>query len=146
LQAPSSTPVLKKFTGLTNTMEFDLENPLTDSHEPHSDTIPSLFLVESDHMPSENYSQSLQAQGFDISVRREAISSISKVFTLFISPKEISKKKRKTLCFNCSWCLLFFFLFQLSCDFDPLLSYLAVNYLDRFLSSQGMLVKKPTTR
>ncbi|XP_062152717.1 putative cyclin-D6-1 [Alnus glutinosa] len=90
-------------------MEFDLENPLTDSHEPHSDTIPSLFLVESDHMPSENYSQSLQAQGFDISVRREAISSISK----------------------------------LSCDFDPLLSYLAVNYLDRFLSSQGMLQPKP---
>ncbi len=33
-------------------------------------------------MPSEKYySQSLQAQGFDISVWREAMSSISKVFT-----------------------------------------------------------------
>jgi hypothetical protein len=72
--------VLKKLP-----MEFDLENPLTDFHEPHSDTITSLFLVESDHMPSENYLQSLQARDFDISVRRQAISSISKVFTLFFT-------------------------------------------------------------
>lgn len=91
-------------------MEFDLENPLTDSHEPqYSDTITSLFLVESDHMPSENYFHSLKAKCFDISVRREVISSISK----------------------------------LSCNFDPLLSYLAVNYLDRFLSSQEMQEPKP---
>lgn len=82
--APSSTQVLKK--PHKHIMEFDLENPLTDFHEPHSDTITSLFLVESDHMPSENYFQSLQAKGLDISVRREAISEISKVLILaFVS-------------------------------------------------------------
>ncbi|XP_041006089.1 putative cyclin-D6-1 [Juglans microcarpa x Juglans regia] len=90
-------------------MEFDLENPLTNLHESRSDTITSLFHIESDHMPLENYLQSLQTKGFDISVRREAISEISKF----------------------------------SCTFDPFLSYLAVNYLDRFLSSQGMLQPKP---
>lgn len=30
---------------------------------------------------------------------------------------------------------------QVSCNFDPSLSYLAVNYLDRLLSSQGIPVK-----
>lgn len=65
-------------------MEFDLENPLTNLHESRSDTISSLFQVESDHMPVGNYFQSLQTKGFDISVRREAFSEISKVlfFTL----------------------------------------------------------------
>ncbi|KAG2712343.1 hypothetical protein I3760_04G120600 [Carya illinoinensis] len=90
-------------------MEFNLENPLTNFHEPNSDTIASLFLIECDHMPLENYFQSLQPNGFDISVRHEIISEILK------------------------FC----------CRFDPLLSYLAVNYLDRFLSSQGMLQPKP---
>lgn len=33
---------------------------------------------------------------------------------------------------------------QLCCNYDNLLQYLAVNYLDRFLSCQGMLVKKLT--
>ncbi|GKU96599.1 hypothetical protein SLEP1_g9816 [Rubroshorea leprosula] len=81
-------------------MEYDLENPLTNFR---SDYFPSLFLLESDHMPVENYSHNLRARDFDISVRREAISSIS----------------------------------QFSYSIDPFLSYLAVNYLDRFLSSQG---------
>ncbi|EXB62327.1 hypothetical protein L484_022216 [Morus notabilis] len=89
-------------------MEFDLENPLTDSDDLYSDSVASLFLVESDHMPSDNYFSSLQAGDFDVLVRREAISSIS----------------------------------QFSCNFDPFLSYLAVNYLDRFLSSHGMLQPK----
>ncbi|XP_024021012.1 putative cyclin-D6-1 isoform X2 [Morus notabilis] len=89
-------------------MEFDLENPLTDSDDLYSDSVASLFLVESDHMPSDNYFSSLQAGDFDVLVRREAISSIS----------------------------------QFSCNFDPFLSYLAVNYLDRFLSSHGMLPKQ----
>ncbi|GMN61217.1 hypothetical protein TIFTF001_030298 [Ficus carica] len=89
-------------------MEFDHENPLTDSDDLYSDSVASLFLVESDHMPSENYFSSLQAGDFDVLVRREAIASIS----------------------------------QFSCNFDPLMSYLAVNYLDRFLSSHGILQPK----
>ncbi|OMP10437.1 hypothetical protein COLO4_04511 [Corchorus olitorius] len=91
-------------------MEFDLENPLTNFNDffpvaaATSTTFPSLFLVESDHMPTPNYVDTLKARDLDVSFRREAISSIS----------------------------------QLSCKFDPFLSYLAVNYLDRFLSSQGI--------
>ncbi|XP_057488226.1 putative cyclin-D6-1 [Actinidia eriantha] len=77
-------------------MEFDLENPLTTSHE----SIPSLFHIESDHMASRK---------FDISVRSEALSLIS----------------------------------RFSCHFDPFLPYLAVNYLDRFLSNQGIPLAKP---
>ncbi|XP_054816523.1 putative cyclin-D6-1 [Prosopis cineraria] len=34
---------------------------------------------------------------------------------------------------------------QLPCTFDPLLSYLAINYLDRFLASQVTLEQKPWT-
>ncbi|CAB4304804.1 unnamed protein product [Prunus armeniaca] len=90
-------------------MELDLENPLTISHDIHSDTLTSMFSLESDHMPSETYFQTLQARDLDISIRREAIASIS----------------------------------QLCCNYDNLLQYLAVNYLDRFLSCQGMLQPKP---
>ncbi|KAK4255431.1 hypothetical protein QN277_008434 [Acacia crassicarpa] len=32
---------------------------------------------------------------------------------------------------------------QLSCTFDPLLSYLAVNYVDRFLANRGLSQPKP---
>ncbi|XP_009353212.2 putative cyclin-D6-1 [Pyrus x bretschneideri] len=90
-------------------MDFDLENPLTISHDFQPETITSLFAIESDHMPSETYLQSLKARNFDISIRREAIASIS----------------------------------QLCCNSDDLLLYLAVNYLDRFLSCQGVLQPKP---
>ncbi|XP_062106235.1 putative cyclin-D6-1 [Humulus lupulus] len=89
-------------------MEFDLENPFTDSQDLNSDSVASLFLTESDHMPSQSYFSSLQAGDLDILVRREVIASIS----------------------------------QFSCNFDPLLSYLAVNYLDRFLSCHLMLQPK----
>ncbi|OMO90994.1 hypothetical protein CCACVL1_07239 [Corchorus capsularis] len=90
-------------------MELDLENPLTNFNDfcpvaAAATTFPSLFLVESDHMPSPNYVDTVKARDLDVSFRRQAICSIS----------------------------------QLSCKFDPFLSYLAVNYLDRFLSSQGM--------
>uniref|UniRef100_A0A6M2EKS3 B-like cyclin n=1 Tax=Populus davidiana TaxID=266767 RepID=A0A6M2EKS3_9ROSI len=90
-------------------MDFNLENPLTNSHELHFDTTPSLFLIESEHMPSKNYLRTLKEIDFDVSFRREAISSVLRV----------------------------------SCNFDPSLSYLAVNYLDRFLSSQGIPQSKP---
>ncbi|KAL5581884.1 hypothetical protein UlMin_014326 [Ulmus minor] len=89
-------------------MEFDLENPLSDFYGLHSDSLAFLFLVESDHMPSEDYFTNLQPGDFDIFFRREAIASIS----------------------------------QFSCNFDPLLSYLAVNYLDRFMSCHEMLQPK----
>uniref|UniRef100_A0A2P2J6N4 B-like cyclin n=2 Tax=Rhizophora mucronata TaxID=61149 RepID=A0A2P2J6N4_RHIMU len=91
-------------------MEFDLENPLTNSQElVHLDGVSGLFLAESDHMPSENYSETLKATGLDVSFRQEAISSI--------------------------W--------QVSRNSDPFFSYLAVNYLDRFLSSQVITHPKP---
>ncbi|CAI8592660.1 unnamed protein product [Vicia faba] len=32
---------------------------------------------------------------------------------------------------------------QLSCNFDPVVTYLAINYLDRFLANQGILQPKP---
>ncbi|KAL4384777.1 hypothetical protein GQ457_15G002720 [Hibiscus cannabinus] len=84
-------------------MEFDLENPLADFDH----FSPSLFLLESDHMPSHNYTRSLEAGDLEtVSVRREAIGSIS----------------------------------QFSGEFGPFLLYLAVNYLDRFMSSQRILM------
>ncbi|CAI0550172.1 unnamed protein product [Linum tenue] len=91
-------------------MEFDLENPLTSHHGIHSDTFPSLFLIESDHMPSLSYSKSVKTPaGIGFSFRQDAVTSI----------------------------------LQVCCFFDPFLSYLAVNYLDRFLSTQGMPQQKP---
>ncbi|CAL1406781.1 unnamed protein product [Linum trigynum] len=91
-------------------MEFDIENPLTSHHGIHSDTFPSLFLIESDHMPSLSYSKSVKTPaGIGFSFRQDAVSSI----------------------------------LQVCCCFDPFLSYLAVNYLDRFLSTQGMPLQKP---
>lgn len=60
-------------------MDFDLGNPLADLHDDHSDSVTSLFLIESDHMPSQNYFLTLQDGDFDISVRREAIASVSQV-------------------------------------------------------------------
>lgn len=90
-------------------MDFDLENPLGNFHDLPCDAVPSLFLLESDHIPPPNYCHSLKASDFDISVRRDVVSFIS----------------------------------QLSCTFDPVLPYLAINYLDRFLANQGILQPKP---
>ncbi|KAJ1383183.1 Cyclin-like [Sesbania bispinosa] len=90
-------------------MEFDLENPLENFHDLDCDAVSSLFLIESDHIPPQNYFQTLKARDLDISARREVISLIS----------------------------------QLSCTLDPVLSYLAINYLDRFLANQGLLQTKP---
>ncbi|KAK2650948.1 hypothetical protein Ddye_018437 [Dipteronia dyeriana] len=86
-------------------MEFNIENPLTNLHDFND----SLFLVESDHMISENYLKTLKTRDFHLSLRREALSSI----------------------------------LLISCNYDPFLSYLAANYLDRFLSSQEMPQPKP---
>ncbi|GMI74790.1 Cyclin D6;1 [Hibiscus trionum] len=88
-------------------MELDLENPLSNFNLfcPATSS-PSLFLVESDHIPTQNYINTLKANDLDISLRRQAISSIS----------------------------------QFSRKLGPFSSYLAINYLDRFLSSHGVLV------
>ncbi|KAL3645416.1 hypothetical protein CASFOL_010596 [Castilleja foliolosa] len=86
-------------------MEFDLENPLPPSNEKY----PSLFQIESDHMPSNTYLQNLNSEGSNLSVRRGIVSSI----------------------------------FNFSPDFDPFLSYLAINYMDRFLSIHPMPDGKP---
>ncbi|XP_039035014.1 putative cyclin-D6-1 [Hibiscus syriacus] len=86
-------------------MELDLENPLLNFKS-------SLFQVESDHMPTQNYINTLEGCRLHISLRREVISSIS----------------------------------QFSCKLGPFSSYLAVNYLDRFLSSHGKLgLQQPQT-
>ncbi|XP_019450514.1 PREDICTED: putative cyclin-D6-1 isoform X2 [Lupinus angustifolius] len=89
-------------------MEFHLENPLQNFHDFHCG-ISCLFLIESDHIPSQHYSHTLNARDLDIFIRRKVVSIIS----------------------------------QLCCNLDPLLSYLAVNYLDRFLAKQGILNPKP---
>ncbi|KAH1098624.1 hypothetical protein J1N35_015545 [Gossypium stocksii] len=80
-------------------MELDLENPLSNLNDlfPAAST-PSLFLLESRHMPTLYYINTLKATHLDIS---------------------------------------------LSCKFGPFLPYLAITYLDRFLSSQG--VAQPNT-
>ncbi|KAL4278295.1 hypothetical protein GQ457_03G006050 [Hibiscus cannabinus] len=87
-------------------MELDLENPLSNFGH-FFPAAPSLFLAESDHMPTQNYVNDL-----DISIRQEAINSIS----------------------------------QFSCKLGPFSWYLAINYLDRFLSSQGIpVLQQPKT-
>ncbi|KAL5797712.1 hypothetical protein ACOSQ2_002532 [Xanthoceras sorbifolium] len=105
------------FIGLESSlMEFNIEHPLANFHDLNDvvvddddETVPFLFIVESDHMISENYLKTLRARDFGFSLRREALSSI----------------------------------LQFSCNFDPFLSYLAANYLDRFLSNQEMPQPKP---
>ncbi|XP_044503631.1 putative cyclin-D6-1 isoform X2 [Mangifera indica] len=95
------------FHSLTQ-MEFNLEYPFTNFQDlvldDDTENLSSLFLVESDHMPSEDYIKSLKSTSSDFSLRQQAVSLI----------------------------------FQFSCGFDPFLSYLASNYMDRFLSSQVM--------
>nr|QYW07132.1 cyclin D6-2 [Dimocarpus longan] len=98
-------------------MECHLENPLTNIHDFNNgggvvvddETMPALFVVESDHMISATYLKSLKARDFDFSLRRETLAAI----------------------------------LHFSFNFDPLLTYLAANYLDRFLSSQKMPQTKP---
>ncbi|XP_054810910.1 putative cyclin-D6-1 isoform X2 [Prosopis cineraria] len=59
-------------------MAFDLENPFSSFYDLHSDPPTStLFLVESDHVPPQTYFHTLKSRDFDITVRREVISSIS---------------------------------------------------------------------
>ncbi|KAK4787220.1 hypothetical protein SAY86_011053 [Trapa natans] len=56
-------------------MEFQLEYPLlADSTEPSQH-----FLVESDHMPSDKYGESLRFGNFDHAVRQETIGHISQI-------------------------------------------------------------------
>ncbi|KAI4325105.1 hypothetical protein MLD38_030529 [Melastoma candidum] len=106
-------------------MEFCLEKPLSSScfrgvsvrtqqlqrdyDEDRHTSLLLLFSVEKDHMPAVQYLTSLEDGAFGDSIRRDAISSIS----------------------------------RLSSGFNPLLCYLAVNYLDRFLSSQRLKRAKP---
>ncbi|KAG6570855.1 putative cyclin-D6-1, partial [Cucurbita argyrosperma subsp. sororia] len=96
---------------LSLSMDFDLENPFTHLHHPHSSDAATLFLIESDHMLSPTYLHTLHSSPTDSSVRRDTISLIS-----------------QCCC---------------SCNIDPHLSYLAVNYLDRFFSFQGVPQPKP---
>lgn len=111
-------------------MDFDLENPLTHLHQLHSDDA-SLFLTESDHMLSPSYLHTLLSSPSDFAVRQDTVSFISQVpifsFSFF---------------FLSYFPLTLFPLLQCcsNSNIDPHLSYLAVNYLDRFFSSQGVPV------
>ncbi|XP_044465835.1 putative cyclin-D6-1 [Mangifera indica] len=100
------------FTHSLTQMEFNLEYPFANFQhlvlDDDAEILPSLFLIESDHMPTQDYFNSLKGSSSDFSLRQQTISSI----------------------------------FHL-CDFDPFLSFLASNYLDRFLSSQVMPQPKP---
>ncbi|CAK9161600.1 unnamed protein product [Ilex paraguariensis] len=60
-------------------MEFDLENPLPTSDDLHYDSFTSLFTVESDHMPSKNYTQNLKPTDLYISIRHETLSLILQI-------------------------------------------------------------------
>ncbi|KAI8551816.1 hypothetical protein RHMOL_Rhmol06G0215900 [Rhododendron molle] len=62
-------------------MELDLENPLLSTFH---DSIPSLFLIESDHMPS--LPQSPKPTEFGLSIRQEAMSLILHLSSNFNDP------------------------------------------------------------
>ncbi|KAL5774635.1 hypothetical protein ACOSP7_012192 [Xanthoceras sorbifolium] len=96
-------------------MEFDLENPFTslgeEEEEQQYDTILDLFVSESDHMPSQDFTKCLEMADFFVSFRQEAVSLILQA--------------------------------QFSCNFEPCIPYLAVTYLDRFISRQEIQLGKP---
>nr|QYW07131.1 cyclin D6-1 [Dimocarpus longan] len=98
-------------------MEFDLENPFTSLEEEQlnqqhqSDTILDLFVSESDHMPSQNFTNCLEMVDFYVSFRQEAVSLILQA--------------------------------EFSCNIEPFIPYLAVTYLDRFISRQKIQLGKP---
>ncbi|KAK0578873.1 hypothetical protein LWI29_017597 [Acer saccharum] len=99
-------------------MEFDLENPFTsfvvEEQQQQSDTILDLFVSESDHMPSQNFTTKCleeEMEDFHVSFRQEAVSLISQA--------------------------------QFSCNLEPFIPYLAVTYLDRFIFRQRIQIGKP---
>lgn len=114
-------------------MEFDLENPLISLKEHQSDSIPDLFASESDHMPSRNFLLCLKTCDLDVSFRQEAISLILqvKISYLFLGTLFL-------LVFCCN--LVLVGQAQYSCYYDQGVSYLAVNYMDRFISKQDIPV------
>ncbi|KAE9591790.1 putative cyclin [Lupinus albus] len=94
-------------------MEFDLEDPLANFKEHQNYTISQLFASESDHMPSPN---SLALTHSHVLFRCEAVSLILQVKFKF--------------------CYVMLFQVQFSCNLDPFVTYLAINYLYRFMSRQ----------
>lgn len=67
------------FHSLTQ-MEFNLEYPFANFQhlvlDDDAEILPSLFLIESDHMPTQDYFNSLKASSSDFSLRQQTISSI----------------------------------------------------------------------
>ncbi|CAL0301650.1 unnamed protein product [Lupinus luteus] len=61
-----------------SSMDFDLQNHSENFHDLPYDSVPPLFLIESDQNPSPNYFHKLIASDSDISIRRHVISLISK--------------------------------------------------------------------
>jgi len=119
-------------------MDFDLENPLGNFHDLPCDAVPSLFLIESDHIPPPNYCQSLKASDFDISVRRDVVSLISQVikhqpqFTFFDKDKSpIFMFQNLVVCFSRGLLVSFSSVVLHLRSGSPLLSYQLLGSLPR---------------
>ncbi|KAG5234872.1 cyclin-D6 [Salix suchowensis] len=102
-------------------MKLDLGNQLASSEEHQPDTITYLFASEFDHMPSRNLLDLLETRDFYVSFRQEAISLI-----LQCSDDDF-------LCFAGTIFLRLW----------PFVPYLAVNFMDRFISRIEIPEGKP---
>lgn len=122
--------------------KFDLQDPLTSLDGHQSDSISALFSSESDHMPSYNYFQCLKTSDFHVSFRQEAISLILQVshtvFFFFFLLMLFTILVFYFLAFCCK--LVLVCQAQYSSNLDPYTQYLAVNYMDRFISWQEIPV------
>ena len=119
-------------------MEFHLEHPLSHSPSIHNNNdvaLPpnSLFLVEPQHMPSPHYFHTLKSSASLLSNRSHAVSSIIQVSFNKLLLSHYLVRKTYTLFDG-----LLTLQYSRKLD-DPSLTYLAVNYLDRFMSSEDMM-------
>lgn len=108
-------------------MDFDLENPLITSED---DPIADLFAVESDFMCSPLSGTAKQA------TRQDAVSLLSQVRTQKIRSTGSLQMKKSIFVLDLSDA----FQAQFAWRIDPFLTYLAVNYVDRFLSKSEIPV------
>ncbi|THU74222.1 hypothetical protein C4D60_Mb04t31100 [Musa balbisiana] len=110
-------------------MELDLENPLAsaddDEQQRRRASVSALFAAELDHSI---------ASTIDIAVRRDAVSLILQL----LAPCSIGRRSTTLMVPVPAPQAQF-----TSNDADPFLTYLAVNYVDRFLSKRQIPREKP---
>lgn len=117
-------------------MEFDLENPLTscEDEQQRRDSISDLFAAESDHIIS-------TVGTIDLHTRRNAVSLILQV--------KLDIEAKKAIFFSHPFPSIALFHYgvylrgqaQFDYGLDPLVAYLAINYVDRFLSKREIPVR-----